>query len=77
MLIAAPRRLQVTGRILVAHDWCADQFITGAGDRVLKLPDAHMLYRQHDRNLIGANDTLRAQMRRLSREAKGGGNGPG
>ena len=72
MLIAAARRLQVTGRIPVAHDWWADQLITGAGGRVLKLPNAHMQYRQHDRNLIGANDTPRAQMRRLSRAARGG-----
>ena len=72
LLIAAARRLQVTGRIPVAHDWWAYQIITGAGGRVLKLPNAHVLYRQHERNLIGANDTLRARIRRLARAARGG-----
>lgn len=47
-----------------AHDWWAYQLITGAGGLVLSDRAALLLYRQHDRNVIGANRGLRAHMRR-------------
>ncbi|MDE3238195.1 MAG: glycosyltransferase [Paracoccaceae bacterium] len=47
-----------------AHDWWAYQIITGAGGVVLSDPAPLLLYRQHDRNVIGANRGLRAHLRR-------------
>lgn len=72
VLIASARRLQDTGLVPVAHDWWGYQMVTGAGGRVLKLPSAQVLYRQHGGNQIGANDTLRDHMRRIWWAAGGG-----
>ena len=51
---------------VVAHDWWTYQIVTGAGGEVLydSLPTVH--YRQHASNLIGANDTLAAGLRRVA-----------
>jgi len=47
------------------HDWWLYQIITGAGGRVMHDPAPGLLYRQHDNNLIGANDSWRARWKRL------------
>jgi glycosyltransferase involved in cell wall biosynthesis len=49
----------------VAHDWFSYQIITAAGGRVIYDPNPHVLYRQHDGNLIGKNTGLRSGMQRL------------
>ena len=61
ILAAAARRTEG----IVAHDWWAYQVITGAGGQVIFDTEPTVLYRQHGRNAIGANDGLRAKMRRL------------
>lgn len=50
---------------VVAHDWWAYQLVSGAGGAVVYDPEPFVLYRQHGGNLIGKNQGLRAQGRRL------------
>lgn len=64
---AAIRLIQAASRgvdRIGAHDWWAYQVIIGAGGLVLSDPAPLLLYRQHDRNVIGANRGLRAHLRR-------------
>lgn len=61
LLAAAARRIEAT----VVHDWLAYQVITGAGGQVVHDDRPGLLYRQHGRNAIGANDGLRARLRRM------------
>lgn len=61
LLVAAARRIEAT----VVHDWLAYQVISGAGGRVVHDDRPGLLYRQHGRNAIGANDGLRARLRRM------------
>lgn len=56
---------------IVAHDWWLYQIVSGAGGRVIYDPEPLVLYRQHDRNLIGANDTMRASLHRLAQVMRG------
>ena len=56
---------------IVSHDWWAYQLITGAGGTICYDRTPTVLYRQHDGNLVGANDTLLASLARLGRLAKG------
>ncbi|MDJ0630825.1 MAG: glycosyltransferase [Rhodobacter sp.] len=60
---AAPEAQTSPG--LAAHDWWLYQLITGAGGTVVRDPEPTLLYRQHTRNLIGANDGWRARMGRI------------
>jgi glycosyltransferase involved in cell wall biosynthesis len=55
----------VPGVAVVAHDWWAYQLVAGAGGTVLYDPEPFVLYRQHAGNLIGKNQGMRAQGRRL------------
>lgn len=50
---------------VVVHDWWLYQIISGAGGQVIFDAAPHLLYRQHDGNLIGANRGLRAKTKRL------------
>lgn len=52
------------GRV-VMHDWWAYQIVSGAGGVVMFDPAPVVLYRQHDSNIIGTNDGLRAKFRRI------------
>jgi glycosyltransferase involved in cell wall biosynthesis len=68
MLFNAPaKRLfeAVPDVAVVAHDWWAYQLVSGAGGAVVYDPEPRVLYRQHAQNLIGKNQGLRAQGRRL------------
>ncbi len=56
---------------IVAHDWWVYQLISGAGGRVIYDKTPTVLYRQHDSNMIGANDTWRAQFLRVRRLLEG------
>lgn len=51
---------------LVAHDWWLYQLVTGAGGTVVHDDRPALLYRQHDANLIGANDGWRAKLHRIA-----------
>lgn len=49
----------------VTHDWWAYMVVTGCGGRVHYDPNPTVRYRQHDNNLIGANQSWAARMQRL------------
>lgn len=49
-----------------AHDWWVYQMVTGAGGLWLAGDEVTVLYRQHDRNVVGRNDTLRARAARAA-----------
>lgn len=49
---------------IIAHDWWLYQIISGAGGRIIYDPEPSVLYRQHGANLIGANDTAMASLKR-------------
>ncbi|MDO5658250.1 MAG: glycosyltransferase [Paracoccus sp. (in: a-proteobacteria)] len=48
-----------------AHDWFAYLLVSGAGGRVIRDDAETVLYRQHEGNLKGRNDTFRAMAERL------------
>jgi glycosyltransferase involved in cell wall biosynthesis len=56
---------------IVAHDWWVYQLVTGAAGQVLADPEPAVLYRQHDRNLIGAGLGLRAALLRATLALRG------
>ena len=47
---------------IVAHDWWLYKMVTGAGGRAIYDPEPALLYRQHDRNEIGSNGSVRAKL---------------
>ncbi len=53
------------------HDWWLYLLLSGAGARVIVDPAAVLLYRQHDRNLLGAHAGPRAHLRRMRAIARG------
>lgn len=71
---AALDRLRPAARYagpLPAHDWWVYQIITGAGGVVIYDPVPTVFYRQHGRNLIGANRGQVARLRRIAALASG------
>lgn len=56
---------------VVMHDWWAYQVITGAGGRVVLDDEPGLLYRQHSRNMVGANEGALSWMRRVQKAAGG------
>lgn len=50
---------------IVAHDWWIYQIVAGAGGRVIYDPEPGVLYRQHDHNIVGANNSFRSSLIRL------------
>jgi glycosyltransferase involved in cell wall biosynthesis len=62
-LLQMLRRVRAEHAVL--HDWTAYIAATGCGGQVLFDPQAHVLYRQHPHNIIGAADGRLDQMRRL------------
>lgn len=56
---------------VVSHDWWTYQIVTGAGGVALYDPAPVLLYRQHRRNQIGANDSARARAIRLRQVMSG------
>ncbi len=51
--------------IIPSHDWWAYQLISGAGGVIHYDPEPRMLYRQHDKNLVGSNASLSSRFQRL------------
>lgn len=49
----------------VSHDWWSYMIVTGAGGMVRYNPEPDILYRQHEGNLVGANNTWAARFTRL------------
>ena len=50
---------------VVAHDWWLYLIVSGAGGVVHYDPESSILYRQHENNLIAANHTLGARLKRI------------
>lgn len=56
---------------IVAHDWLAYLLVTGCGGYVHYDARASLEYRQHARNVIGANNRLQDRIRRLRKMLSG------
>lgn len=56
---------------LVCHDWWTYLLATGCGGNVCYDPVPTLDYRQHDRNVIGANTSLKNRLSRLTQMLKG------
>ena len=55
----------------VAHDWWTYMLVTGAGGKVFYCSDPLVRYRQHPNNLVGTTNSIRGQLNRLERLARG------
>lgn len=55
----------------VVHDWWIYQLVSGAGGVLVHDDTPSLLYRQHEVNQIGANDTLRAKLLRMAMLLRG------
>ena len=49
----------------VSHDWWSYLVVSGAGGTVIYDPEPTVLYRQHGGNLVGANNSVAARLRRI------------
>ena len=56
---------------VISHDWWCYQVVTGAGGQVIYDPEPCLKYRQHDHNLIGANNSWRARLLRIRELLRG------
>lgn len=61
LIVSATRQIET----VVAHDWWVYQIVTGGGGAVIHEDTPGILYRQHDENAIGANDSVRARVHRI------------
>lgn len=55
----------------VSHDWFAYLLVAGAGGQVYYSAEPHVLYRQHDGNIVGPNIGWKARWRRLRQAWQG------
>ncbi|MHC0052256.1 glycosyltransferase family 2 protein [Actibacterium sp. D379-3] len=62
--LALARAASAEAGAVVSHDWWLYQLVTGVGGHVVYDPEPMVLYRQHRRNLIGANRSCMARARR-------------
>lgn len=64
---AARRLIMEAGpHVLVpSHDWWCYQLVSGVGGAIYYDHQPHVLYRQHQCNLIGSNNSWRARIRRV------------
>ncbi|SMO69158.1 glycosyltransferase [Paracoccus laeviglucosivorans] len=51
---------------VVSHDWWTYQLLSGAGAHIHRDPAQVLLYRQHQGNVMGRNDTTKARAARFS-----------
>lgn len=56
---------------VVMHDWWVYQIVMGAGGHMVHDDQPTLLYRQHGQNEIGANDNLKARLKRISMLLRG------
>lgn len=56
---------------VVMHDWWSYLIVTGAGGTAIHDGRPVLFYRQHGTNQVGANDGLRAKLRRVSMVLEG------
>ena len=56
---------------IIYHDWWCYQIITGVGGYVFCDPEPCLKYRQHDFNLVGANNNWRARLIRIRKLLQG------
>jgi len=61
LLIASSRNIA----ILPSHDWWIYIVTSAVEGNVVYDPEPHLLYRQHGRNLVGGNTSLRSSLNRL------------
>ncbi len=52
---------------IISHDWWAYMLITGCGGKVFYDSQPMVRYRQHANNLVGANSTWLARMKRIQK----------
>jgi glycosyltransferase involved in cell wall biosynthesis len=50
---------------IVSHDWWVYLLVTGSGGKVFYSPKPHILYRQHQFNLIGSNQGMKQRLKRI------------
>ena len=55
----------------VCHDWWLYQLVSGAGGHVIYDTEPMVLYRQHDGNQIGSNNSLKAKFDRVRELLRG------
>ncbi len=53
------------GQKIISHDWWTYQVISGAGGAICYDPDPSVRYRQHENNIIGENNSLKARIIRI------------
>lgn len=51
---------------VISHDWWVYQVMSGAGATLMRDKAQVLLYRQHQKNVMGRNDTMRAQAARIT-----------
>ncbi|WP_438280377.1 glycosyltransferase family 2 protein [Pseudomonas alabamensis] len=56
---------------IVAHDWLAYLLVTGCGGNAFYDPQPTLEYRQHGGNVIGANNSVRDRLKRISKMLSG------
>jgi hypothetical protein len=56
---------------IISHDWWCYQMVTGSGGRMIYDTEPCLLYRQHGKNQIGANDSMTAAIARIRRLFQG------
>lgn len=56
---------------IIYHDWWCYQIISGVGGYVFCDPEPCLKYRQHDFNLVGANNNWRARLIRIRKLLQG------
>lgn len=64
----AARDLIITATVetnIVSHDWWCYQIVTGAGGHIVYDPKPSLKYRQHKKNLVGANSNWMARFTRI------------
>jgi len=65
--LAAKKLLEKAGSNIKipSHDWWTYMVISGCGGKVFYDADSHIRYRQHDANLVGANNSIGARLARI------------
>lgn len=70
---AARNLVKLAGKTssVVMHDWWLYQLVTGCGGQVFYDPEPLLRYRQHERNIVGAQNSILSRAKRAVRIASG------